>query len=364
MYIAPKGLLMPNILKRALGRKTDSAPTNLKKLESAVNNEFLLIADTLFNKKNEIAAGELYSKLKIMLNNLAQKKNVYYSLADDVSRLGDILTAYQRNKITEANKLKIRKPFRFDGKLIVVPSSPMETKLLEKLVEMGAARQNNKIAQEARQVATKRDTPFINFILTGEGQFDDFKDRPQPYILSIISKHSQNRAKSLQSAAKAKQQASDLLQQASRTASTPTQQTKLLQLAAKANQQASNLLQQAADAAPTPTQQTALSQQAAKANQQASGLLQQAADAKKQAQQKAKADQKAQKITNMIIPKIITQDTSNDDKKKKTYNNSIENVLIGQGISPVAAKKFIQNRPYNIQQFKKELSKTIMKEQA
>lgn len=349
MYIATKRSLLPNIFTRVFGRKTtqDSTFSNLKHWESTANDEFVLIADLLFNKKNTVAAAEHYNKLKIMLNKLA-RKNVSYSLAGDFERMGNILTALKTGRPDLAVLLKKKNPFRYNGKLTFTPPTPMEEKLMAALAQMGATRQNNRVFQEVRQVVKARDEPFINFILTGEGQLDNYKDKPQKYIIGIISKHLRG-TNPLQGAANAKQQEADRLLQAATAATTPKRQTKLTQDAANAKQQQAKILLQAAASTTTPGQQTKLLQSALTAARQS-----------KQLQQTAQATKRARRVISKINKSIITQDTSGNEQKKKTYNNIIKKVLIEEGVDPATAKQLSQDHPHDVEQFEKVLASKLL----
>ena len=88
---------------------------NLEREQMFVNSLFAIVVYLLLHKDDLDAATHKYAYLKSILQKLAEKR-IYYSLADDVSRLEDLLTAMEDNDKETANVLS-KKPFVFSGKL-------------------------------------------------------------------------------------------------------------------------------------------------------------------------------------------------------------------------------------------------------
>lgn len=407
MYVAPKGSVFSGMLRRlvpAAKRTTRPAP-DLAKMERMVNDLATTATGSLLNEQNVNSAEVHYDKLKKLLKTLARQR-IFYSLTDKVRALGDTITAVSNNDLPSARLLSQQLTTTFNGKLTLVPPSPIEEKLMARLEEMGG--QQRELLPEVMRVVADRDNAFVEFILKGTpDQLPQFKDKPHKKILRVISQYFQQKPAAvaaakqqqsdmlsqaaatakpqqkpqlLQAAASAKQQQSDLLSQAASTAKAQ-QQPKLLQAAANAKQQQSDLLTQAAAAAKA-QQQPKLLQAAASAKQQQADLLLQAASAAKQQeqpkliqaaasakqqsktlqaaritpQQKAAATKQAQKVVKKLnLNPIIVTTKPKDEATKKAYDKAIQNALIGilGQENKQLARELRQQNPHNYKQFEK-----------
>jgi len=92
---------------------------NLEREEMFVNSLFAIVVYFALHKGDLDAATHKFAYLKPVLQRLAEQQ-IYYTLADDVVRLGDLLTALEYGDKQSAQTL-LKKPFVFSGKLQYLP---------------------------------------------------------------------------------------------------------------------------------------------------------------------------------------------------------------------------------------------------
>lgn len=88
---------------------------DLGRQQKLVNSLFSLTVYRLRDKDDLYAAIPMYEQLKKILR-LLKTRNITYSLADDVKRLGNLITFSKRNQTNAMEKL-LAQPFSFNGQL-------------------------------------------------------------------------------------------------------------------------------------------------------------------------------------------------------------------------------------------------------
>jgi hypothetical protein len=402
--------LIPRIrMKKPL----DVSTTNLEKWENFINSLFLITTAFIFNSYDLEAASIYYEKLKTILQTLGESR-IYYTLAPDVSRLGEIMTSIKNNKIDNVDLLS-REKFSFMGKLEKVEPSPIEIKLLDQLKIMDQAykpillfRNNySLLLVEIHKLALIRDADFINYILSfGQDNVDlslkreeytkIYRKKPYKIINRIIKKYlfrpiQEQQPPSTPQEQKTRQQLLALPQ------STPQEQKtrqQLLALPPSTPQEQKTRQQLLALPPSTPQEQkTRQQQQQNGQGEQTDRMKQLLQKTTKQAlerdrmrritqdkfkptldtllqqqQQLEQTDKRKQQIRKdaenifrqkfNINPDIIRQ--SKDPKKEKLYNNAIynavlsilEDVYTNQKQRKQISQQIRDNHPYNFQEFK------------
>ena len=178
-YAKPKihskfGLISKVLLPERIKSQEKPVVNNIGEWQEFVNSLFCMIVYILYESDDLDAAMLKYEELKMILQELAEH-HIYYSLAGEVSRLGDILVALASNKISVAEKLSVKDFQCSTGKLEFHDPLPIEERLFHKLAaidKMGEnllSFRNNKttLESEIENMARKnRDDEFIQYILS------------------------------------------------------------------------------------------------------------------------------------------------------------------------------------------------------